>query len=62
METQNDCPLLYLAHTIQIAVQVQGLKADSYNVLHLCTLSNTVLEHARQGDGVGETKSHQTSG
>ena len=32
-----------------------------HNVLHFCTLTHTVLKHARQRDGVCEAKTHQTS-
>ena len=32
----------------------------TYNILHFCTESDTVLEHTGQGDGVGETQPHQT--
>ena len=35
--------------------------AVSHNVLHFCTLTHTVLKHARQRDCVREAKTHQTS-
>ena len=35
--------------------------ATTHSVFHFCTLPHTVLEHARQGDCVCESKTHQTS-
>ena len=32
---------------------------SAHHVLHLCTEPNAVLEHASQGDSVGEPQSHQ---
>ena len=45
------------------AVLGSRVKADSasYTVLHFCTLLDAVGADASQGDGVRETKSHQTS-
>ena len=35
--------------------------AAPHSVFHFCTLPHTVLEHARQGDCVCESKTNQTS-
>ena len=38
-----------------------SLSLSTHHILHLSTESDTVLEHASQRDGIGETQTHQTS-
>ena len=55
----NQIAVFYLA--IVSIMAISFTHAVSHNVLHFCTLTHTVLKHARQRDCVREAKTHQTS-